>query len=72
MGIGNPSRVAFMPYGFAQNNYRTELRLALNYGTWNYDYSSLTLYNREKWDEAENTASSKEAVDSFFTSKDIP
>lgn len=61
-----------MPYGFAQNHHRTELRLALNYGEWNYDYSSLTLYDREKWDTAENTASSKEAVDSFFTSKDIP
>lgn len=72
VGIGYPPRVAFTPYGYAQNNHRTELRLALNYGELNYDYSSLTLRDREKWDTAENTASSKEAVDSFFTSKDIP
>ena len=72
VGIGYPPRVAFVPYGYAQNNHRTELRLALNYGELNYDYSSLTLHDRDKWDTAENTASSKEAVDSFFTSKDIP
>lgn len=70
--LGTIDKVAFMPYGFAQNNHRTELRLALNYkSSNNYNFITLNLNNREKWDELSTTKSNAEAVDNFFTSRDI-